>query len=80
MEKELSRYLWNGLDLDRYEVVDIIPKDAKNAVIIMRHRDPDDRHWCIEYLGSGHYFDTWDEMIAYYCKRFSPHRKHTQTY
>jgi hypothetical protein len=49
-------------------------------VIIMRHRDPDDRHWCIEYLGSGHYFDTWDEMVAYYCKRFSPHRKHTQTY
>jgi hypothetical protein len=80
MEQEPSRYLWNGLDLDRYEVVDIIPKDAKNAVIIMRHLDPDDRHWCIEYLGSGHYFDTWDEMVAYYCKRFPPHRKHTQTY
>ena len=33
--EDLSRYLWEGLDLHRYSVVRIVPQDKENAVVIM---------------------------------------------
>lgn len=68
---DLSRYLWKGLDLKRYSVVKIVPQDEHNAVIIMFSNDPNDPHWCMEYMGSGHYFDTIDQLLDYYYSRFS---------
>ena len=67
-DKNLSRYLWKGLDLKRYAVVKIVPQDETNAVIIMRSKDPD-RHWCLEYMGGGHYFDTAQQLMDYYESR-----------
>ena len=71
MNEDLSRYLWKGLDLERYSVVKIIPQDAKVAVIIMFSREKNDPHWCLEYRGNGHYFDTPQKMMDYfYSRRF----------
>ena len=68
-DENLSRYLWNGLDLKRYAVVKIVPQDETNAVIIMRSNDPKDPHWCLEYMGGGHYFDTAQQLMDYYESR-----------
>ena len=69
-DENLSHYLWKGLDLERYSVVRIIPQDEDNAVIIMYSNDKDDPHWCLEYMGGGHYFDTIDQLTDYYRSRF----------
>lgn len=65
----LSRYLWKGLDLQRYSVVRIVPQDEDNAVIIMYSNDPSDPHWCLQYRGNGHYFATAKQLMDYYCSR-----------
>lgn len=70
-DTELDKYLWKGLDLKRYSVVRIIPQDAKHAVIIMFSNDKDDPHWCLQYKGNGHYFDTFQQLMNYfYSRRF----------
>ena len=69
VDENLSRYLWKGLDLKRYSVVKIIPQDETNAVIIMYSTDLDDPHWCLEYMGGGHYFDTAQQLKNYYESR-----------
>lgn len=66
VDKNLSRYLWKGLDLKRYSVAKIIPQDNTNAVIIMYSNDPNDPHWCLQYKGNGHYFDTAQQLMDYY--------------
>lgn len=65
VDENLSRYLWKGLDLERYSVVKIIPQDETNAVIIMYSNDPNDPHWCMEYMGGGHYFDTAKQLLGH---------------
>lgn len=70
VDENLSRYLWKGLDLKRYSVVRIVPQDEDNAVIIMYSNDKDDPHWCLEYMGGGHYFDTIGQLLNYYHSRF----------
>lgn len=70
MQENLSHYLWKGLDFERYAVAKIIPQNSKNAVIIMYGKDVNDPHWCLEYMGGGHYFDTIDQLIDYYNSRF----------
>jgi len=70
MHENLSHYLWKGLDFKRYAVAKIIPQNSKNAVIIMYCKDVNDPHWCLEYMGGGHYFDTIDQLIDYYNSRF----------
>lgn len=72
-QEDLSRYLWKGLNLERYSVVKIIPQNAKDAVIIMFSRDKDDPHWCLEYRGNGHYFDTVQQMMDYFHSRRFKH-------
>ena len=68
-DENLSRYLWKGLNLKRYSVVRIIPQDSKHAVIIMFSNDKNDSHWCLQYKGNGHYFDTAQQLIDYYASR-----------
>ena len=65
----LSRYLWKGLDLKRYSVVRIVPQSKEHAVIIMYSNDPYDPHWCLQYKGNGHYFDTAQQLMDYYFSR-----------
>lgn len=65
-----KQYLWEGLDSKRYEIIDILPQKKQSAVIIMRCRDPSDRHWCLEYLGNGHYFSSYTALAGYYQKHF----------
>ena len=65
----LSRYLWKGLDLKRYSVVRIVPQDKEHAVIIMYSNDSNDPHWCLQYKGNGHYFDTAQQLMDYYFSR-----------
>ena len=68
-DTELEKYLWKGLDLKRYSVVRIIPQDAKHAVIIMFSNDKNDPHWCLQYKGNGHYFDTAQQLMNYFHSR-----------
>lgn len=44
-----------------------------DAVIIMFSRDKDDPHWCLEYRGNGHYFDTAQQMMDYFHSRRFKH-------
>lgn len=69
VNEELSHYLWKGLNLERYSVVRIVPQDAKHAVIIMYSKDPGDPHWCLQYKGNGHYFDTAQQLMDYFHSR-----------
>lgn len=69
MDGNLSRYLWKGLDLQRYSVVRIIPQNKEHAVIIMYSNDPSDPHWCLQYRGNGHYFATTKQLMDYYHSR-----------
>lgn len=69
VDENLSRYLWKGLNLERYSVVKIIPQDDTNAVIIMFSNDKNDPHWCLEYMGGGHYFDTAQQLMDYFHSR-----------
>ena len=63
---ELMRYLWRGLDLVNFEVIQILPLNKRFAVIVMRDKRPNAfKRWCTEYAGSGHYFDTFEELQAY---------------
>ena len=68
-DTELDKYLWKGLDLKRYSVVRIVPQSKEHAVIIMYSNDPGDPHWCLQYRGNGHYFDTTKQLMDYYCSR-----------
>lgn len=68
-DTELDKYLWKGLDLNRYSVVRIIPQDAQHAVIIMFSNDRNDPHWCLQYKGNGHYFDTFQQLMNYFHSR-----------
>lgn len=67
---ELPKYIWKGLDFKKYSIISIIPQDSRNVVIVMRSTDPADLHWCVEYKGGGHYFDTLEELADYCKKRF----------
>ena len=68
-DTELEEYLWKGLDLKRYSVVRIVPQNAEHAVIIMFSNDKDDPHWCLQYKGNGHYFDTFQQLMNYFHSR-----------
>lgn len=80
-DKSLDKYLWKGLDLDRFAVLHIQPVSGRRwkrgvAVIVMKSRYPwqrpdlttadDPAPYCVEFGGGGHYFRTYDEMKAYY--------------
>lgn len=65
---ELRHYLWTGLDLKRFEVLTIVPETENEAVIVMRDGMKDSvKPWCVEYRGSGKYFESL-ELLNEYCK------------
>ena len=68
-DMELEKYLWKGLDLKRYSVVRIVPQSKEHAVIIMYSNEPSDPHWCLQYRGNGHYFDTAKQLMDYFHSR-----------
>ena len=66
MNTDNEKYLWEGLDLEHFEVIHILPQDRSNAAVIMRDTRPDSvMPWCVEYRGGGHYFKTVAELQAY---------------
>lgn len=76
MEQSVEKYLWKGLDLERFEVVYILPQDSRNAAIIMRDTQSDSvLPWCVEFMGNGHYFKTVAELKAYCHSRGWTHSK-----
>ncbi len=58
-----------GLDFSRYEVMRVI-SNAGDLTIIQKSTDEQNTHYCLQYRGSGRYFDTWEELSDYYTKRF----------
>lgn len=70
LEEMKERYLWKGLDLQRYDVVEILPQFGKHAVIIMKCKEREDiKPWCVQYMQSGHYFATREELDEYMATR-----------
>ena len=74
---DLAEHEDHGIDQDhdqedgKHAVAGIIPQDAKHAVIIMFSNDKDDPHWCLQYKGNGHYFDTFQQLMNYvHSRRF----------
>lgn len=74
-EKTMERYLWEGLDLAVFQVIRITLSESGNPIVIMRRKEPDNRPWCLEYRGSGHYFETEEQLKHYYNKRFGKKQK-----
>lgn len=62
--------IFAGLDFYRYEILRIIPKTDRCAVVIQRCREPENLHYCVQYGGSGKYFSTWPEVVDYYTRRW----------
>lgn len=63
-----QKYLWDGLDLDQYDVFSILPQDNMFAAIIMRDKEPRPYPWVAEFRGSGFYFQTYKQIMDY-CKK-----------
>ncbi len=63
----LKKFLWDGLNLDRFAVVAIWPQNRSEAVILMWSRWPvdDPAPWCVAYRGASHYFVTLAEAFSY---------------
>ena len=70
IDENLKRYLWSGLDYDRYEVIKSIPQTTNFAAIVMKSRNTIDTPWCLKYCGTGHYFDTYEELQKFYFIHF----------
>jgi len=60
-----QRYLWDGLDLEKYDVIQFLPQNAHHAVVLMRAKFDTLYPYCAEYRGGGHYFATFKELAAY---------------
>jgi len=57
---------YKGLDLDNFEIIH--QGRGKGVVLIMRDKRKDAAlSWCVQYRGSGQYFKTREEALAY-CK------------
>ncbi len=70
VNQEQEKYLWNGLDLENFEVIQVLPQSKNIAAIIMRCKHPDwGKLWCIEHRGTGRYFDTYGQMLNYCAAR-----------
>jgi hypothetical protein len=66
IKPELKRYLWRGLDLEIFDLIDILPQNRRFAAIILRNKRPDAyMPWCVEFRGGGHYFFTKAELYEY---------------
>lgn len=70
IDENLKRYLWTGLDYERYEVIKIIPQTMNFAAIVIKSRNTTDTPLCLEYCGTGHYFDTYEELQKFYFEHF----------
>lgn len=70
----LRRYLWKGLDLERFEVLAIVPQSNGHATVIMHEVAEGPMPWCVEYRGCGRYFASMEALRDYCQKRwgFSP--------
>ena len=46
IDENLKRYLWTGLDYERYEVIKIIPQTMNFAAIVMKRHNTTDTPCC----------------------------------
>ena len=68
LSKEYQQQLKKGLDLVNFDVFRILPQKPNVAAVILRSKHPDREHlWCVQYLGTGHYFSSYAEAVDY-CK------------
>ena len=66
----VPKHLLKNLDLENFEVIRIISQEDIYPVIVTRDKRPDSKaHWCIQYRGSGYYFQTLKEVTDYCIKR-----------
>lgn len=68
-EELFSHYLWQGLNLEAFKILEILPQSYKDAAIIMKHKKEKHTPWCVEYKGSGKYFDNEADLEAYISSR-----------
>lgn len=68
LSKEYQQQLKKGLDLVNFDVFRILPQKPNVAAVILRSKHPDREHlWCVQHLGTGHYFSSYAEAVDY-CK------------
>ena len=68
--QEQEKHLWNGLDLENFEVIHVLPQSDDHAAIIMRSKSSDwGKLWCIQHRGTGRYFNTYAQMLDYCAAR-----------
>lgn len=69
-ELELPTNLLKNLDLENFEVFHTISLGDSHPVVVMRDKRSEAKApWCIQYRGSGYYFQTLNEVIHYCISR-----------
>ena len=66
LEEYTAKHL---LDNERYRILDAVPQ-GRSWVIVQAYKPPAKQHYCLQYAGNGHYFDTLDELNKYAWQRW----------
>lgn len=70
IEYQLPWHLRKSLDLESFEAIRIVSLDDLHPAVVMRDkRLGSKRRWCVQYLGSGYYFQTLKETTDYMVTR-----------
>jgi hypothetical protein len=65
-EQQLPKHLKKSLDLNNFDVIRIISLGKLHPAVVMRDKRPDAKaYWCIQYRGSGYYFQRLKEVTHY---------------
>lgn len=59
-----------GYDYNRYRIIGWVPQGLY-PVTFQESIDDGPKHYCVRYRGSGHYYSTMEEALAYYAQRFN---------
>lgn len=74
LEKQIAQYVRSPYDSNKYEIFDVYPVDECDAVIMFSARRPQEKPWCVRYLGSDEEFSTFQEAMNY-ARSFLPSRR-----
>ena len=74
LEKEIAQYVRSPYDSNTYEIFDVYPVDECDAVIVFSARRPQEKPWCVRYLGSDEEFPTIQEAMNY-ARSFLPSQR-----
>lgn len=58
------------LDNVRYKIIGAV-KQGRSWIILQTSVPPAPQHYCLQYAGNGHYFDTLEDLNRYTVRRWN---------